>query len=290
MNLMAAMEEYQQAAPWARGGLAAFRSTCRAGDTRALTPEHLLDFGQSLEFRGLAASTQAGYRSAVRRFFHWLLEKDLASFSRRALEEALVQESRLAPPVRHRAMWGAEEWEVRQLMDAAYAAAPQLSPEKPSGRLATLSYLRNIAIVEVLRSTGARPSELVALRLGDLDLLQQVATAPDGRRLYFDLKSWGAVSHYLLMRSDPVDQPLLYRHLPLFARHDAGSAKGPLEPLSTRTINHILGNLSAMPGVTPRMLRVRFGRSVLAATMDERGTARLLGLKRLASVRRYGEG
>jgi site-specific recombinase XerD len=178
---------------------------------------------------------------------------------------------------------------VRQLVDAVRAALPSLSPETRTGRLARLTHLRNIAIVEMLRATGARPGETVALCLGDLDLEKQVATAPDGRLLYFDLKSWGALMHYLLVRRDPVDLPLLQQGLPLFAQHRAGSIGRPLQPLNVRMVTQLLRDLRTSPTLTATSLRIRFGRKLLAATADERGTARLLGLKTLASVRRYLE-
>jgi site-specific recombinase XerD len=157
------------------------------------------------------------------------------------------------------------------------------------GRLRHLTYLRNIAIVEMLRATGARPRELVALRRGDLDELNQVARAPDGRHLYFDLASWAALARYLEARRDPVFCAHLLSQVPLFARHDLRSAGQGLQPLAAARVGKILKGLRSTEMLTARALRIRFGQRLLAATADEKGTAKLLGIKGLVPVRLYRE-
>ena len=97
----------------------------------------------------------------------------------------------------------------------------------------------------------------------------------------------GALMHYLLARGDPLDLPLFRQQMPVFARHHAGSASRGLQPLNVRMVNQLVRDLRTSGAMTPRKLRIRFGRSLLSATADERGTARLLGLKTMASVRRY---
>lgn len=115
----------------------------------------------------------------------------------------------------------------------------------------------------------------------------QTAKAPDGRRLHFDLESWAALSRYLAAREDPAGYPLLLWHLPLFGRHDPASVGRPLEGLTAESAGRVLRWLAAGSGVGARDLRTRFGNRVLAATLDEVGTGELLGVKQLASVRRY---
>lgn len=150
-----------------------------------------------------------------------------------------------------------------------------------------LAYLLNVAIVENLRATGLRISELVALRRCDLHSQGQAAAAPDGRTLYFDLESWAALSRYLAARGDPANYPLLQWNLPLFARHDPASVGQPLQPLHRVSVSRILTSLSPTAGLGGRALRTRFAHLVLAATQDQAGTAQLLGLKKSSSIRRY---
>lgn len=290
MDLATAIQEYTETVSWTRHPLMAFRTYCQVEDTWALKPEDVVGFCRYLAGRGLALKTRKVYQAAVNTFFRWLSKGDMATFNAGALEEALAEQSRIIPSLHEKKLEGPQESEVRQLIEAAYAAVPEVSPDTPLGRLARLTYLRNIAIVEALRTTGARPAELVALRLGDLELENQVARAPDGRMLYFDLASWGALMHYLLARSDPMDRPLFRQQLPVFAGHHTASVRRGLRPLNTRMPSEIVRGLRASGTITPRKLRIRFGQSLLAATADERGTARLLGVKDVVSVRRYGKG
>ncbi len=175
-------------------------------------------------------------------------------------------------------------------MRAAHEAVPPVAPNLPSAHSRQLVYLRNAAIVETLRATGVRVSELVALRRADVDGHSQTATAPDGRRLYFDLESWAALSHYLTARGDAVNYPLFQWNLPLFARHDPVSVGLPLQPLHRAAVTHMITTLSPQAGLGASALRTRFAHLVLAATEDEAGTAALMGLRNLRSVRRYACG
>jgi len=289
MNLTAAVEEYLQRKPWARSGLRAFLAYSRVEDTRWLRAEDLVGFCRSLQGRGLAPNSAQVYLCVANRFVRELVERKLACFGLTALEEAIAEQGRFTEPVLDRKLAAAGEEEVRELVEAAYEAVPGINPRTGKGWRAYLTYLRNIALVETLRASGVRPAELVALRLGDLNLRDQVARAPDGRLLYFDLRSWGAVMRYLLARGDAANLPLHHQKLPVFARHDAGSGGKLAGPLHVNSVNGIVRKLRRSEMVTASSLRVRFGRSLLAATTDERGAARLLGLKRVRNVRRYGE-
>ncbi len=180
-----------------------------------------------------------------------------------------------------------DEDQVRALVRAAHAAVPLVEPHLPSARCRHLAYLRNVAIVETLRATGLRVSELLALRRADLDGHSQTATAPDGRTLYFDLESWAALSRYLAARGDSDNHPLFHWNQPLFARHDRASLGQPLQPLHRETVRCLLATLSPEPGLGARALRTRFAHRVLAATGDQAGTAHLLGLTKPSSLRRY---
>ena len=288
MDMALAVEAHNEAAPWTRIGVARFAVYCGAEDTREVRARDAVGYLETLAAEGYTVLTIRHYRNSANAFLRWLVEEGLAGFDAEALSEAFEAQALVAPSNALAKMEGPEEAEVRRLVQAAYAARPDVPEGTVAGRLRQLVYLRNIAIVETLRATGIRTSELVKLQRCDLDEERQAAEAPDGRVLYFDLESWGAVARYLSARNDPVDCPLLVWRAPVFVRHDSVQVSAELRPLHRRHISRIVQGLRETEGLTARSFRVRFGRSVLEATRDERGTAALLGLGQMKSVRRYG--
>jgi site-specific recombinase XerD len=287
MDLTTAAQQFSEIKPWARHGVAAFLAYCQVEDTSELEAADLSGYLDDLASKGYAATTIRAYRTGANAFFRWLVDRDLAPFGPKALNQAFVQQYKALPSRNlDRAAVPAEQ-EVRALIEAAHAAAPAISPDTARGWQRHLAYLRNIAIVEMLRATGIRSGELVALRRCHLDLARQCAYAPDGRRLYFDLESWGALARYLEARGDPVAYPLLMWQAPVFARHDTSSAGPGLKPLSLNRVERIIAGLRKSGTTRAKDLRARFAQRLLEATTDERGTARLLGLKHVPSVRRY---
>ena len=159
--------------------------------------------------------------------------------------------------------------------------------------LATLRRLRNIALLETLRSTGARVGEVVALRRADLTYERQAAvvTGKGGKQrlIYFDDSAWGALGHYLQVRQDGASGRAL-ASLPLFARHDLGAGSKVL-PISTNTVRSVVNEFCQAAGldepVTPHLFRHRFATGVLSATHDLAATQDLLGHSSPTTTRIY---
>ena len=105
---------------------------------------------------------------------------------------------------------------------SALAAARRVKHEPMRPRL-ELARLRNIAMLEALRSSGMRVGELVGLIRDDLDYRQHCARVTgkgDKQRVvYFDDAAWNAIQSYLKAHVDGARGRALYA-LPLFARHD----------------------------------------------------------------------
>jgi site-specific recombinase XerD len=242
----------------------------------------------------VSPATLDNYLTAISRFYRWLLLEDKASFA--AADYARLQE-RLADvrgrrPPRPLPQVPTDET-VQALVQAAYAMPPADDPNTSKGRRATLRRLRTIALVEVLRCTGARVGEVVALRRGDLDHKRRAAVVTGkGRRqrlVYFDDKAWEALTHYLQARQDVASGRALAL-LPLFARHDRGAGSKVL-PISTNTVRTTINNLCQVAGIdeaiTPHLLRHRFATGVLAATHDLAATQDLLGHASPTTTRIY---
>jgi integrase len=287
MDLAAAIAQHIDIAPSRRSGLVKFQAYAQVDDTSALRAQDTVDFLRTLIAQDKSTATILDYRSAVNNFFRWLFQQGQVSFDARSLRQAFVDQAAIVPKRSRPRIEAPAEGEVESLVEAAYAARPASPAGTPAGRSEHLAYLRNIAIVEMLQATGVRGGELVRLRRCDLDEARQVACAPDGRLLYFDLESWGALARYLAARGDPEGYPLFVWQAPVFARHDRSSQGPGLLPMHRPSVGRILQKLRRSEGLTARTLRRRFGRRLMAASADERGTAALMGIKYVANVRRY---
>jgi integrase/recombinase XerC len=262
-----------------------------------ISPEMALSFVRWLQATNpVSHTTLDNYLTALTRFYRWLLLEDRASFSvadYARLQERLsdIRGRRPPRPLPH----VPTEEAVTALLRAAYSVPPAEDPNTPRGRRATLRRLRNIALLETLRSTGARVGEIVDIRRGDLDYRRQAALVTGkGRKqrlVYFDDEAWGAVTHYLQVRSDGASGRSL-ASLPLFARHDRGAGSRVL-PISTNTVRSAITALGQAAGldesITPHLLRHRFATRVLSATHDLAATQDLLGHAAPTTTRIYAK-
>jgi integrase/recombinase XerC len=263
----------------------------------ALTPDMALSFVRWLQASNpVSPSTQDNYLTALSRFYRWLLLEERATYSiadYARLQERLVDVRGRRPP-RPLPHVPAED-AVQALLAAAYTIPLPQDPNSTNGRRETLRRLRNIALLEALRTTGARVGELVTLHRGDLDYERQAAVVTGkGRKqrlVFFDDKAWGALTHYLKVRADGTGGRSL-ASMPLFARHDRGAGE-QLLPLTTNTVRSVLNGLCKAAeldqSITPHLLRHRFATRVLGATHDLAATQDLLGHASPTTTRIYAK-
>ena len=200
---------------------------------------------------------------------------------------------------------------------AALARAARAAPgaaEAARDERAELRRLRDIAMLELLRSSGIRVGELVALRRRDLeDAPRPAADSDDGqtstaaaRRLrvmgkgrrerwaYADADAWAAIRAYLQARA-ALDQASgrNLAGLPLFARHDKGAGSA-IKPLSTRTVQLVVEDLAGLAGlaekgISPHSLRHYFATRVLRITGNLAVVQDLLDHRSPETTRIYAE-
>lgn len=241
------------------------------------------------------------------RFLHTRALTDLDADEVLRLQSELRQVRRVhKPPVRHLRL--PSEDDVVALVQAARGIQVTTDDER-----AELRRLRDIAMLELLRSSGIRVSELVSLRRRDIERPQALprAGSPDtpgsragrirvmgkGRRerwAYADADAWAALNAYLLARA-PLDGATgrALGGLPLFARHDrrAGTA---ILPVTTRTVQYVIEHLANLAGLTeqmisPHSLRHYFATRVLRATGNLAVVQDLLDHQSPQTTRIYAE-
>jgi site-specific recombinase XerD len=260
-----------------------------------LTVDHALEFAHWLvEVRArekgkLAKSTLRTYLASIMRFYKYLLREKAINLSASDLE----QMSGAFHDVRHghRPLPKLPpEPAIVALLDAAHCAKPE--PKKPRLELARL---RNIAMLEALRSSGMRVGELVGLKRDDLDYRAHSARVTgkgDKQRIvYFDDAAWQAIQAYLKTRNDGVKGRALFQ-LPLFARHDRRASNRVL-PLTTDGVRLVFNQLARAANIeitmTPHSLRHAFATKVLEATGDLAVVQDMLGHSSPVTTRVYAK-
>ena len=265
-----------------------------------LTPDYALDWVRWLDEEhrpgtgqpALARITLSTYITALLRFYSHLVLEGLIGLSAEEHEQLRrrLQTIRGRVPRQQLPKVPPEEI-VARIMAAARGA-----PYDPDDRRARLRYLRNIAIAEMLRSSGMRVGELVSLQRRDLipqDHTAIVTGKGDKQRVvYFDERAWHALQSYLRARQDGRTGQALGR-LPVLARHDKGAGEKVLS-ISTNTVRQVLSDLIKLAGVaeygvTPHSFRHYFATKVLEATGDLGATQDLLGHASPSTTRIYAK-
>ena len=261
----------------------------------SLTPDHAIEFSQWIsqkrdaENNCLAKSTLHAYCSSVMRFFKYLLRERMIDLSMSDMEKIRSAFHDVRHGQRPLPQLPPEEI-VKALLDAAHQTKPM--PKKP--RL-DLARLRNIAMLEALRSSGMRVGELVGLKRDDLDYRNHAARVTgkgDKQRIvYFDDPAWNAIQEYIKERNDGTRGRALYQ-LPLFARHDRRASDKVL-PLTTDSVRLVFNAIAHEAHIdivlTPHSLRHAFATKVLEATGDLAVVQDMLGHSSPATTRIYAK-
>ncbi len=253
-----------------------------------LTEEHAVDFARRLvrETPGLPKATLLTYTTAVVRFYAFLLREGY---------RADLPLPRLAE--RLKAIRGKRPRSLPRVPeDAVLEAILSAARGRPVGgepRLACLR-LRDIAMLEAMRGSGMRVSELVGLRRGDLMRSQQAARVTGKgskmRLIYFTPNAWQCLETYFAARRAGAAERSIALQ-PVFTRHDRG-AGDRLLPLSTKSVRQIVRTLGIAAeqedaGVTPHRFRAWFATHMVETTGDLAATQDLLGHESADTTRVY---
>jgi integrase/recombinase XerC len=233
-----------------------------------ITVQDAVDFGRWLDAymvrehgRSPSQAMLFTYTSAVRSFYAYLHREALhPDLDLEALRERL------------RKLRGKREKRLPRVptdsVVEGLCRAAQARPVSPDAN-AELIRLRDIALLESLRSSGMRVSEAVALRREAISFEERSAVVQGkgakDRVVFFSDEALAALRVYWQRRGDE----RLTRHvgsLPAFARHDDG-ATGKVIPLATQGVRRVVEELRKLAGadwpVTPHRLRAWFATHML---------------------------
>jgi len=252
-----------------------------------------------LDDQGISERTLLTYLAGFSRFVRFLHNRGLANLSADdvlRLQTELRQVRRVHRPPSRQVRAPSEE-DVAALVRAARSAGTRGAERDELRRL------RNIAMLELLRSSGMRVGELVALRRRDqeesgrgarLSRLRVMGKGRKERWAYADADAWAAIRAYLQARATlDGNTGKSLGGLPLFARHDKGAGSA-IRPLTTRSVQIVIEELARQAGleeqgISPHSLRHYFATRVLRVTGNLAIVQDLLDHRSPETTRIYAE-
>ena len=240
------------------------------------------------EFPGRVMTPDGVDRRSIRRFLAWLHDREFASRSIarklaclksffRYLRKMHVVASNpastvVSPKLERRLPRTLDEGSVARLMD---------QPDRTS-----TGGVRDAALLEVLYGTGIRLSELIGLRVADIDFengtIKVTGKGSKQRIIPFGAKARSALRAYLAVR-------------PALASKGPGVANAFLSPHGkamtpkgvNRLMNRYIGMVSEIEKRSPHVLRHTFATHLLNRGADLRAVKELLGHESLSTTQMY---
>jgi site-specific recombinase XerD len=265
-----------------------------------LTVRHGTDFASWLVnshfgHKQVKPTTLRTYLTGIQRFYRFLLLRDYTPFSYVDLER-LREEFSEYGRIKRRLPPHVDDQVIAAIIDAARQVSPATG-DTPAAHRQELRRLRDITLVEALRSTGARVGELSNLRRGDLEYSRHRARVRaestkgvSERYVYFDSRAWSALTAYLTARADGGGGRALSEY-PVFARHSRNAGRQVL-PLSTYSIQKVVRRLGREAGrldahITPHAFRHWFATRMQRTTGNLAVTQDALGHRSPETTRIY---
>ena len=239
----------------------------------SLTPSVIREYVSYLRTaKGARPATINRRLSAIRKFSTWAIDQEkLPAAASPAAGIASVKTGRHGPK-------GLSQDEYRRLLHA-------------TERFGTP---RDVAILELLRHTGIRVGELVALRLGDVVIRERsgMLTVRDGKGGVFNEIPLNQPARRALTRhikegtrTEGVDRD--DRATPLFLGTRGAGTGTALTPRAVQKLIRKYAYHAKLEGVTPHRLRHTFSRRFLDGSGDLVMLNRLLGHRRLETTAIY---
>jgi site-specific recombinase XerD len=265
-----------------------------------LTARHGMDFALWLVNSHFGRSqvkptTLRTYLTGIYRFYRFLMLRDHAPISYVDLERIHEEYSEYGR-VKRRLPPHVDDEVIEAIITAAHQVPPA-TDDTLAARRYELRRLRDIALVEALRSTGARVGELTSLQRGNLEhgrrrarIRAESTKGVSERYVYFDGRAWSALIAYLTARADGGGGRALSEY-PVFARHNRSAGQRVL-PLSTYSVQKVVRRLGQEANrldahITPHAFRHWFATRMQRITGNLAVTQDALGHRSPETTRTY---
>lgn len=254
-----------------------------AGDLKQYQEFLVAEYGQ-------ADPLQAGYQE-VRSWLATMMERGmnphsvnrkksaLQAFYRFLLKDCLIPENPVTRVVAPRMPKRLPVFVEEQRMESLFAQVSYRS-DMP------FHELRNLMVLEMFYATGMRLSELVSLKLSDVDLyantIRILGKRNKERIVPFGPHLHTLITQYLQIRSEIIPEPAA---VPVFFLTDKG--KKMYQKLAYRIVNDYLSTITTMKKKSPHVLRHTFATHMLNKGADLNAIKELLGHANLSATQVY---
>lgn len=251
------------------GGFVAYLDSQGIRDARDITPGHIRAYLVALQRRGTKDTTQHAHARGIKTWCRWLVaEGDLVVNPMQRVAMPRL-DKRVPPPF--------SPDDVKSLLDACDRHTPRGS--------------RDYALVLTLLDTGLRASEVIGLRVGDIDPRSGLCTIMGKgrkvRQVRAGAKARAAIVRMLGYRRDVVPNAAT-NGAPLWVGYDVqGREKGALTPYGLQAVLRRLGARAGVSPCSPHRFRRTFALWCLRDGMDLHSLRLLMGHSDLAVLQRY---
>lgn len=245
----------------------------------SLTSQHFISFPAWLLAQGYAKKTNGVYLAGVRFFMDWMVINGF-------LEISYSEQLRLSMARKQVGKKREERlprFPARDSVDKMRQAVHQAAYPSPLRE-------RNIALIEVLVSTGCRVSEIAQLRVmgfeNDLSSALVIGKGNKERRVFVNEAARSALRTYWLVRGN--QEPNAWA----FARHDKGAGSKGIKKLTPTTIRNVVKEVATIAGLnqfSPHYFRHAFAIRVLGETGNLALAQDLLGHASPSATRVYAK-
>lgn len=270
--------------------------------TQMTLEQALANFLSILSGKNRSDATIRAYQTDIHQFLTWLHENNMVALSPTQVERADISDyltsladRKLSGVSRARKVAALREYFRYLVLHGHIAKSPMDTVETPRRErkdrtalsrdeyTALLSYAggsaRDYAILQVFLQTGLRVSELVALRIDDVDLVNHVLRVRLGkgmaaRTIELERKATQAIKNYLIIRPKVLSEQLFlnYTNEPISER---GVRKlvakylklaGIKKKASCHSLRHTFATAKAQQGVSAYRLKDWLGHASLETT------------------------
>lgn len=270
--------------------------------TQMTLEQALANFLSLLTGKNRSDATIRAYQTDIHQFLTWLHENNMVALSPAQVERAditdyltYLAERKLSGVSRARKVAALREYFRYLVLHGHLAKSPMDTVETPKRErkdrtalsrdeyTALLSYAggsaRDYAILQVFLQTGLRVSELVSLRIDDIDLVNHVLRVRLGkgmvaRTIELERKATQAIKNYLIIRPKVLSEQLFlnYTNEPISER---GVRKlvakylklaGIKKKASCHSLRHTFATAKAQQGVSAYRLKDWLGHASLETT------------------------
>lgn len=257
-----------------RQGLVKFKEYL--GDKNLLDFEVYIDYPLWLARQDLSKNTKLSYFAGIEQFVEWLLMKkhlsiDYLSMLRFKKAKSILNSKR----------------ESKLPKTPNVGVIDKILEQVKANDDSSIIAKRNIAIIEVLRSTGCRISEITGLKVKHISDDTAIVTGKGSkeRYVYLTKEAQAALLAYWNIRG------YMQPNQPAFCRHDQ-SISNNIVPMGIRTIQNLIRDLCIQAGlehITPHQFRHNFATEALHKTGNLALVQDLLGHADPKSTRVYAK-